>query len=134
MRGPLQLCGVDGIADGTAGAEVVLYDFGRQGEYVLPLVVADEGQLLQDDDDVICAHARGVADLFDRHRLVHALEVPAQDVTKRQRGKDVTHVRITRVQYEWYDTRPRSLSGRSGVPTLPSFLDSSYEKDMRNLP
>ena len=134
MRCPLQLGGVDRIAGRAAGAEVMINNLGRQSEDMLPLVIADQRQLLQDDDDVVCAHARGVADLFDRHRLVHALEVPAQDVTKRQRGKDATHVRITRVQYEWYDTRPRSLSGLSGVPTLPSFLDSSYEKDMRNLP
>lgn len=65
VRGPLQLCGIHRIADGAAGAEVMLNDFGRQSEYMLALVVADKRQLLQDDDDVVGAHASGVADFFD---------------------------------------------------------------------
>ena len=42
--------------------------------------------------------------------------------------------RSTCAQYERYETIPRSESGRSGVPTLPSFRESSYEKEMRKRP
>lgn len=40
----------------------------------------------------------------------------------------------TCAQYERYETMPRSESGRSGVPTLPSLRESSYEKEMRKRP
>ena len=46
---------------------MVLDDFRRQRQDVLALVVSNQGELLQDDDDVVGANARRVADFFDGH-------------------------------------------------------------------
>jgi hypothetical protein len=79
MRCPLQLGGVDGIAGRAAGAEVMINNLGRQSEDMLPLVIADQRQLLQDDDDVVCANARRVADFFDGDGCFDALEIRQND-------------------------------------------------------
>ena len=79
MRCPLQFGGVYGVADGATGAKVVVDDLGRQREDVLALVVADEGQLLQNDYDVVGAHARRVADFLDGYSRVDALEIRQYD-------------------------------------------------------
>ena len=79
MRRPLQLGRVDRIACRAASAEVVFNDLGRQGQDVLPLVVADQRQLLQDDDDVVGANARRVADFFDGDGGLGALEIRQND-------------------------------------------------------
>jgi len=41
---------------------------------------------------------------------------------------------MTSAQYALYESRPKSLSGFSGLPSFPSFLLSSYENSISNFP